>query len=46
MSGDLLRDVRFADNQDMAASAEKGLQKIMNRLNDAAKFAWHENQCK
>jgi len=33
----LLRDVRFADDQGMVANTEKGLQKIMDRLNDTAK---------
>ena len=33
-----LRDVRFADDQGMVASTEKGLQNIMNRLNDTAKM--------
>ena len=33
----LLQDVRFADDQGMVANTEKGLQKIMDRLNDTAK---------
>ena len=32
-----LRDVRFADDQGVVASTEKGLQKIMDRLNEMAK---------
>ena len=38
MGGYLLRDVRFADDQGMVASTEKGLKKIMDRLNDTAKL--------
>ena len=34
---DLLRDVRFADDQGMVENTEKGLQKIMDRLYDTAK---------
>ena len=37
VGGYLLRDVRFADDQGMVANTEKGLQKIMDRLNDTAK---------
>ena len=37
MVGYLLRDVRFADDQGMVPSTEKGLQKIIDRLNDTAK---------
>ncbi len=32
-----MRDVRFADDQGMVASTERGLQKKMDRLNDTAK---------
>ncbi len=32
-----MRDVRFVDDQGMVASTEKGLQKIMNRLNESVK---------
>ena len=32
-----MRDIRFADDQGMVASTEKGLQKIMDRLNETAK---------
>ena len=35
--GNLLKDVRFADDQGMIAGSEKGLQKIMNALNSTAK---------
>ena len=37
IGGKLVRDVRFADDQGMVASSEKGLQEIMNKLNDTAK---------
>ena len=39
VGGYLLRDVRFADDIDegMVTSTEKGLQKIMDRLNDTVK---------
>jgi len=33
----LLKDIRFADDQGMVAETERGLQIIMNRLNDASK---------
>ena len=37
VGGKLVRDVRFADDQGMVARSEKGLQELMNRLNDTAK---------
>lgn len=37
VGGRLVSDVRFADDQGMVASSEKGLQKLMNNLNDTAK---------
>ena len=37
IGGKLLKDVRFADDQAMAASSEEGLQKIMDGLNRTAK---------
>ena len=37
MGGSLLKDIRFADDQGMVAETERGLQIIMNRLNDASK---------
>ena len=37
VGGYLLRDVRFADDQGLVANTEKGLQKIMDRLNDTSK---------
>ena len=36
VGGNLLQDVRFADDQGMVAGSEIGLQKIMDRLNDTA----------
>lgn len=33
----MLKDIRFADDQGMVAETERGLQIIMNRLNDASK---------
>ena len=33
VGGKLIQDVRFADDQGMIASTEKGLQKIMDKLN-------------
>ena len=35
--GKIVRDVRFADDQGMVAGSEKGLQELMNKLNDTAK---------
>jgi hypothetical protein len=37
VGGQVVADVRFADDQGMVSSTEKGLQNIMNRLNDTAK---------
>ena len=37
VGGQLISDVRFADDQGMVASTEEGLQKLMNKLNDTAK---------
>ena len=37
LGGMLVTDVRFADDQGMVACSEKGLQEIMNKLNDTAK---------
>ena len=37
VGGKLARDVRFADDQGMVACSEKGLQEIINKLNDTAK---------
>ena len=35
--GQLVSDVRFADDQGMVAGTEMGLQRLMNKLNDTAK---------
>ena len=32
MGGELLKDIKFADNQAMVASSEDGLQKLMDSL--------------
>ena len=37
IGGSLLWDVRFADDQGMIVSTEKGLQTIMDRLSETAK---------
>jgi endonuclease/exonuclease/phosphatase family metal-dependent hydrolase len=37
VGGQLVSDVRFADDQGMVAGTETGLQRIMNKLNDTAK---------
>ena len=37
VGGELIRDVRFADDQAMLGSTERGLQKVMDRLNDTAR---------
>jgi hypothetical protein len=37
VGGELIRDVRFADDQGMVDNTEEGLQLIMNRLNKTAK---------
>ena len=37
VGGYLLRDKKFADDQEMVAGTEKGMQKILNRLNETAK---------
>ena len=34
VGGKLVKDIRFADDQGMVAETEKGLQKIMDRLNE------------
>ena len=36
VGGQIISDVRFADDQGMVASTEKGLQSLMNKLNDTA----------
>ena len=36
MEGQLISDVRFADNQGMVAGTEMGLKMLMNKLNDTA----------
>ena len=37
VGGQVVSDVRFADDQGMVASAENGLQNLMNKLNESAK---------
>ena len=37
IGGQLISDVRFADDQGMVASTEMGLQRLMKKLNDTAK---------
>src|SRR3954471_23562855 len=37
VGGQLVTDVRFADDQGMVAGTEMGLQRLMNKLNDTAK---------
>src|SRR6187401_747081 len=37
VGGQVVSDVRFADDQGMVASTEIGLQKLMNKLNETAK---------
>jgi hypothetical protein len=37
VGGELVTDVKFADDQGMVASTEEGLQKIMNKLNETEK---------
>ena len=37
VGGQVVSDVRFADDQGMVASTENGLQKLMNKLNETAK---------
>ena len=37
VGGQVVGDVRFADDQGMVASTENGLQRLMNKLNDTAK---------
>ena len=37
IGGQIIEDVRFADDQGMLASTEEGLQRTMNRLNDTVK---------
>src|SRR3954463_9747568 len=37
MGGQLVTDVRFADDQGMVAGTEMGLQRLMNKLNETAK---------
>src|SRR5206468_2873 len=38
VGGQLVSDVRFADDQGMVAGTEMGLQRLMNKLNDTAKY--------
>ena len=46
VGGKIVRDVRFADDQGMVSGAERGLQNLMNKLNDTAKkFNMKINQC-
>src|SRR5688572_14449822 len=37
VGGQIISDVRFADDQGVVASTEKGLQSLMNKLNGTAK---------
>ena len=37
IGGESVTDVRFADDQGMVASSEKGLQRVMDELNNASK---------
>src|ERR1700754_1595261 len=37
VGGKVIKDVRFADDQGMVANSNKGLQAIMNDLNETAK---------
>jgi len=37
VGGELVKDVRFADDQGMVASTERGMQEIMDKLNTTAK---------
>ena len=37
VSGQVVSDVRFADDQGLVASTENGLQKLMNKLNETTK---------
>ena len=37
VGGQVVSDVRFADDQGMVASTENGLQKLMNKLNETVK---------
>src|ERR1041385_8196886 len=37
VGGQMFSDVRFADDQGMVSSTERGLQKLMNKLNDTTK---------
>ena len=36
VGGQLVSDVRFADDQGIVAGTEMGLQRLMNKLNDTA----------
>ena len=37
VGGELISDVRFADDQEMISNSERGLQSLMDRLNEVAK---------
>ena len=37
VGGELIPDVRFADDQRMISNSERGLQRLMDRLNKVAK---------
>ena len=36
VGGELIPDVRFADDQGMISNSERGLQRLMDRLNEVA----------
>ena len=44
VGGQLVSDVRFADDQGMVSSTERGLQKLMNKINkNATDFGMKKN---
>src|SRR3989441_5886836 len=44
VGGQLVSDVRFADDQDMVAGTEMGLQRLMNKLNQIKSNEFTERQ--
>ena len=43
--GELIPDVRFADDQGMISNSEEELQRLMDRMNEVARWYRDENNC-
>ena len=44
VGGELLKDIRFADDQAMTADSNQGLQRIKDSLNSTAKLMWQRQR--